>query len=457
MRNLFARQSSTSVSADVAERINAANDQRERLLAALQRLAKCHLLTAVDLPDSALRHALNDLQALRIAASNSSRTTLAALAEEASEAAINVGWTTYDVGEIAQSTQTIASAIEQMAASISEVSETSHSAGRSADAARMAMFACIGDVRQAREAMQSIEARTHQIDERLAILQRAVAEIGTMAGTIAAISGQTNLLALNATIEAARAGDAGRGFSVVAAEVKALSGQTAKSTEQIRAGLSTLQIEMGHISQAVAESREAVERGSTIVAALGSRVEDASVQIAQTNDMNQALAATLEQQRSATAEVSSSVQGIAEKASKTRSEIENITERLSKAEERAQAALNEDEEPSATSELTRLAADIGCWKRSLAGILLGTTKPEKSLGIMRSHAARKAAEALRSDPVADQAAVQRLLDADARAHAEAQRMIDAITASNWDVGTPAFEAAGGAMRDMLDAAKDLLR
>ncbi len=53
------------------------------------------------------------------------------------------------------------------------------------------MQACTNDVRQAREAMQAIELRTHQIDERLSVLQAAVSEIGSMAGTIAAISGQT--------------------------------------------------------------------------------------------------------------------------------------------------------------------------------------------------------------------------------------------------------------------------
>ncbi len=137
---------------------------------------------------------------------------------------------------------------------------------------------------------------------------------------------------MNATIEAARAGEAGKGFAVVAAEVKALSGQTAKSTEQIRAGLMTLQAEMEHIAKAVAESRAAVERGGVVVASLGAQVEDAGSQIARSNEMGQALATALEQQRAATSEISRSVNGIAEKAAKTRTEIDAITKRLLKAE-----------------------------------------------------------------------------------------------------------------------------
>ncbi len=210
--------------------------------------------------------ALSKIQLARATQLRKGRLQLAAVAKEASEAAINIGWTTYDVGDIAQSTGTAASAIEEMAASMNEVAQNSQSAGRSADSAQASMQACTNDVRQAREAMQAIESRTHQIDERLSVLQAAVSEIGSMAGTIAAISGQTNLLALNATIEAARAGEAGKGFAVVAAEVKALSVRPRSRRNRSGQVMMTLQAEMEHIAKAVAESRAAVERGGVVVA-----------------------------------------------------------------------------------------------------------------------------------------------------------------------------------------------
>ena len=421
-----------------------------RLIGALKRLADRTGLDHASATESAVDAALSDLERSQRKDLRAERANLAAVTKEASEAAINIGWTTYDVGEVAQSTQTIASAIEEMVASIAEVAETSEAAGASAAEARESMTACMSDVGNARSAMDAIRDRTHQIDERLQLLQNAIAEIGSMAGTIATISSQTNLLALNATIEAARAGEAGRGFSVVAAEVKSLSGQTARSTEQIRTWLNTLQGEMSQIARAVEESRGAVSTGSTVVDSLGARVESAAGRIARTSEMNASLAAAITQQSSATAEISSSVQSIATKASKTRTEIESITKRLVKAETLAQTALA-DSNGLDLYELVRLLADLGLWKRGLATILLGAAAADPAAAILRGRAARKAVEAIASDP-ARRSAAEAFLKAEATAHEEAERMVKAIAQTNWDVGTPAYQAASAAMKEMIAAA-----
>ncbi|MER2249905.1 methyl-accepting chemotaxis protein [Methylorubrum podarium] len=425
-----------------------------RLIDALKRLTDRSGLDASGVPGSAVGAALGELERAQRKDLRTERANIAAIAKEASEGAINIGWTTYDVGEVAQATQTIASAIEEMGASIAEVAETSEAAGSSAAQAHEAMTACMSDVGNARSAMDSIRDRTHQIDERLQLLQNAIAEIGTMAGTIATISSQTNLLALNATIEAARAGEAGRGFSVVAAEVKSLSGQTARSTEQIRTWLHTLQGEMSQIARAVEESRSAVSTGSSVVDSLGIRVEGAAERIARTSEMNAALAAAITQQSSATAEISSSVQNIAAKAAKTRTEIDSITKRLVKAETLAQTALAETSGLD-LYELVRLPADIGVWKRGLATILLGAAPAEPAAAVLRNRAARQAVQALAADPARRHAA-EAFLKAEATAHEEAERMVKALGQGNWDVGTPAYQAANAAMKDMATAAARII-
>ncbi|MCJ2080488.1 methyl-accepting chemotaxis protein [Methylobacterium sp. J-090] len=427
-----------------------------RLTRAVERLMATQDLGAVDLPDGPLKTALGRLQA------DADRTTLRALgstarvAREASEAATNTGWMTYDVGEVARATQTIAGATEEMAASIAEVAQTSDTVVKVAEDALSAMQSCIADGGQARGAMQEIEGRTIQIADRVVVLERAIAQIEVMATAIAAISSQTNLLALNATIEAARAGEAGRGFSVVAAEVKSLSAQTAKSTGEIRSLLTTLTVEMGSIAQAVSESRSAVAAGRTIVDGLETRVSQANDRIGEASELNRAIAHMLGQQRQATAEISTSVQNIAGKASKTHEEIEQITKRLVKAEALGQKALDTGARTLPAYALVRLPADIGAWKRKLARVLVGLAEPDRGLARLPWNDGLSLAGLLRAGPLATHPALPDLLKAEAKAFEEAERMITALAAQNWDVGTPAYRSATDAMKTMLDTARIML-
>ena len=383
---------------------------------------------------------------------------LAQLSLQASEAAINVGWTTHDVGQIAHSSQTIASATEELVASIAQVAETSANAGMSAQDAQDSMRACLDDVGEARGAMQAIHARTVQIDERLSILQSAVARIGTMASTIAAISSQTNLLALNATIEAARAGDAGRGFAVVASEVKALSAQTAKSTEEIRTWIGTLQAEMASIAEAVSASRASVEEGNTVVARLAQRVDVADEGIRTTSSLNTALAETLVQQRSATEEIASNVQAIAGKAAKTHEEIEQINGRLLRAETKAIAGLGDASGMPPSFGLVRLPALGGAWKRRIASILLGATPAAGAdATLLPGGTERLSRSLLEGTDLATAPGFAGFREAEQAAHEQAARTVAAVAKGDWAAGTPAYGAMSEAIDRMLSSASELLK
>ena len=155
--------------------------------------------------------------------------------------------------EASANVQSVASASEELAASVNEISrqvqESSTIAG---------------------QAVQQAE----KTDARIMELSKAAARIGEVVQLITAIAGQTNLLALNATIEAARAGDAGRGFAIVAQEVKALAAQTAKATDEISLQISGMQDATGEAVVAIKEISETITRISGIASMIAAAVEE---------------------------------------------------------------------------------------------------------------------------------------------------------------------------------------
>jgi methyl-accepting chemotaxis protein len=166
--------------------------------------------------------------------------------------------------------QSVASATDEMSQSVNEISRQVQESSRIAG-----------------EAVKQAETT----DARIGELSKAASRIGDVIKLITAVAEQTNLLALNATIEAARAGEAGRGFAVVASEVKALASQTAKATDEIGAQIASMQ-------SATRDSVAAIkEIGGTI-----NRVSEIATMIA----------AAVEEQGAATQEISRNVQQAAE-------------------------------------------------------------------------------------------------------------------------------------------------
>ncbi len=153
--------------------------------------------------------------------------------------------------EASANVQTVASAAEELSASISEISRQVKQASNVSE-----------------EAVSEAENTTNSVSD----LAEAAKKISEVVSMISDIAGQTNLLALNATIEAARAGDAGKGFAVVASEVKSLATQTAKATEEIASQINGMQVAtegavsaIGNIGDVIRSIRESTVTISTAV------------------------------------------------------------------------------------------------------------------------------------------------------------------------------------------------
>jgi methyl-accepting chemotaxis protein len=149
--------------------------------------------------------------------------------------------------------QSVASATEEMTSSVNEISRQVQESAKIANEA----------VTQARET-----------DGRITALSQAAGRIGDVVKLITAIAEQTNLLALNATIEAARAGEAGRGFAVVASEVKALAAQTSKATEEISTQIAGMQTATQESVGAIKAIGETIGRISQIASGIAAAVEE---------------------------------------------------------------------------------------------------------------------------------------------------------------------------------------
>jgi methyl-accepting chemotaxis protein len=165
-----------------------------------------------------------------------------------------------------------------------------------------------------REAVARANASRATIDA----LAKAADQIGDIVGVINDIAAQTNLLALNATIESARAGEAGRGFSIVASEVKSLATQTAKSTERIAAKVAEIQSTTSEVVASLASVAEAIDQLSGVSQSVSAAIEQ---QLAATKSFSESARET----DAAVSDVAGRMAGIAEMVARSRATAEEVS------------------------------------------------------------------------------------------------------------------------------------
>jgi len=214
--------------------------------------------------------------------------------------------------EVASQTATVAVASEEMAVTSNDVAQNCALAADGSHRASETALAGSSVVQKTIAVMNSIAVRVKESAGTVENLGVQSDQIGEIVGTIEDIADQTNLLALNAAIEAARAGEQGRGFAVVADEVRALAERTTKATKEIGAMIKSIQQQTRDAVSSMEEGVNEVDRGTSEAAKSGHALEEILEQInAVSMQVNQIATAT-EEQTGTTNEISNNIQTITE-------------------------------------------------------------------------------------------------------------------------------------------------
>ncbi|MBA5982887.1 cache domain-containing protein [Pseudomonas sp. MD195_PC81_125] len=208
-------------------------------------------------------------------------------------------------------TDQVATAINEMSAAAQEVAKSAQNAAVAAqqtdEEGQSAKRVVAGSIKQIHALVDDIRSSGVSLDS----LQQDVSSIVGVLGVIRSIAEQTNLLALNAAIEAARAGEAGRGFAVVADEVRALASRTQISTQEIQSMIDRLQAGTQSAVEAMRRSSEAGDGTSAQANQAGASLDAMAELIATINSMNAQIASAAEEQTAVAEEINRSVHQIA--------------------------------------------------------------------------------------------------------------------------------------------------
>ncbi len=236
-----------------------------------------------------------------------------------------------------------ATTMEEMNSTVLEVAKNASEAAESTEAARQNAMEGNSIVLQAIEAIEEVQDLTNKVKQSIDSLGQKAENIGEVINVISDIADQTNLLALNAAIEAARAGEHGRGFAVVADEVRKLAEKTMAATKDVAEAIASIQTDTRKNIEEIDKAVEAVHKSTELAAKSGEALQEI-VRISEVNaDQVRAIATAAEEQSASTEHITMAVE-----------EINNISAETSEGMQQAsQAILELTEQIQKLNELIR--------------------------------------------------------------------------------------------------------
>jgi methyl-accepting chemotaxis protein len=270
-----------------------------------------------------------------------------------------------------QRTAEAATAMEEMNATVLEVARNAASAAEQAKHARSKAQEGAQVVGNAVKAIAVVDQMAKELEKGMGDLGSQAKSIGNIMNVISDIADQTNLLALNAAIEAARAGEAGRGFAVVADEVRKLAEKTMTATKEVGSAISAIQAGTVRNIDMVKQAATAVDQATALANDSGTALQEIVNLVDHTSDQVQSIAAAAEQQSAASEEINRNIAEVrhvsADIADGTKRSSEAVTE-LAKLAEELQGVI------------ASFRSDDGQVQHRKAAPALGAAKKPKALG-----------------------------------------------------------------------------
>ena len=221
-----------------------------------------------------------------------------------------------------QDINSIASAIYEMSTSAEQVANNADSVATAADQARKESSEGFGRLSETINATQALSSNIQQAAQGIDALAGASNEIGAVLNVIRSIAEQTNLLALNAAIEAARAGEQGRGFAVVADEVRSLASRTQASTAEVDTMVTRFKANSINASEQMQRAENQVHVNVTSTGDSGKSIQKALEVVSRLSDLNQEISAAVREQSAVAEDINRSITRINDNSDKNHQRVQ---------------------------------------------------------------------------------------------------------------------------------------